>query len=116
MKLSFHHQAQSRVLESSQKMDLLRVSLERRLKEMSQEHLQEPVIKEDLSMGSSPCEGQKQNRLLSFLSTPSSTSFIKPACLTGIYSFPALNKTYLYTRFHWFGDSLSGTKSCFLEM
>ncbi|XP_062310609.1 serine/threonine-protein kinase N2-like isoform X1 [Osmerus eperlanus] len=76
-------EAQSRVLESSQKMDLLRFSLERCLKEMSQDHLQEPVIKEGLSTGSSPSEGQKQNRLLSFLSTPSSTSFIKPACLTG---------------------------------
>lgn len=76
-------EAQSRVLESSQKMDLLRFSLERCLREMSQDPLQEPVFKEGLSLGSPASEGQKQNRLLSFLSTPSSKSFTKSACLTG---------------------------------
>ncbi|CAB1321754.1 unnamed protein product [Coregonus sp. 'balchen'] len=76
-------EVRSRVLESSQKLDLLRLSLKYRLRESSQEAIQEPVTKEGLPTGSPPPEEQLQSCLLSSLSSSTSSSLLKPASLTG---------------------------------
>ncbi|XP_023678854.2 serine/threonine-protein kinase N2 isoform X2 [Paramormyrops kingsleyae] len=73
-------EAQARFLESSQKLDLLRVSLERRLTELPPEHPQRSAIREELN-GVSPCSGSQRLRLCS--SSSSSSSLFKPASLTG---------------------------------
>ncbi|KAM7393387.1 hypothetical protein PAMA_008173 [Pampus argenteus] len=72
-------EAQARMQESSQKVDLLRLSLERRLSELPQDHPKHTAIKEELVLGSSPSYGtpKKQSNTLS------SSSFFKPASLTG---------------------------------
>ncbi|KAA8584671.1 hypothetical protein FQN60_008456, partial [Etheostoma spectabile] len=78
-------EAQARMQESSQKVDLLRLSLERRLSELPQDHPKHGAIKEELMLGSSPSYGlpKKQSN------APSSSSFFfKPAsrlevCLMG---------------------------------
>ncbi|XP_072310219.1 serine/threonine-protein kinase N2 [Eucyclogobius newberryi] len=75
-------EAQARMHESSQKVDLLRLSLERRLSELPQDHPKYAVIKQELASGffSSLSSIKKQPH------TPSSTcssSFFKPASLTG---------------------------------
>lgn len=72
--------AQSRLHESSQKLDLLRLSLEQRLKELPQDHPKRAAIKEELSLGASPSLGFQRNRLRS---SSSSSSFLKPSSLTG---------------------------------
>ncbi|KAM3868401.1 serine/threonine-protein kinase N2-like [Diretmus argenteus] len=74
-------EAQSRVQESSQKLDLLRLSLEKRLKGKTEDHPRHPVGDDDQSTGSPPPEKPKQGCLQSSLS-PSVFS-IKPASLTG---------------------------------
>uniref|UniRef100_A0A7N8YKR6 protein kinase C n=1 Tax=Mastacembelus armatus TaxID=205130 RepID=A0A7N8YKR6_9TELE len=75
-------QAQARMQESSQKVDLLRLSLERRLSELPQDHPKHTAIKEELMLGTSPsyCTPKKQSNSPS---SASSSSFFKPACLTG---------------------------------
>ncbi|KAG9354632.1 hypothetical protein JZ751_001345 [Albula glossodonta] len=73
-------EAQSRLQESSQKLDLLRLSLEQRLNELPQDHPKRAAIKEELSLGTSPSLGFQRNRLHS---TSSSSSFLKPSSLTG---------------------------------
>ncbi|XP_028458257.1 serine/threonine-protein kinase N2 isoform X2 [Perca flavescens] len=73
-------EAQTRMQESSQKVDLLRLSLERRLSELPQDHPKHGAIKKELMLGTSPSYGllKKQSN------TPSSSSFLfKPASLTG---------------------------------
>ncbi|XP_040013060.1 serine/threonine-protein kinase N2 [Xiphias gladius] len=75
-------EAQARMQESSQKVDLLRLSLERRLSELPQDHPKHTAIKEELVLGTSPsyCTPKKQSN------TPSSSyssPFFKPASLTG---------------------------------
>lgn len=70
-------QAQARLQESSQKMDLLRLSLERRLSELPQDHSKRDLIKTELTLGSSPSPAVPGSRL-----QPCS-SFLKPASLTG---------------------------------
>uniref|UniRef100_A0A8C9X998 protein kinase C n=1 Tax=Sander lucioperca TaxID=283035 RepID=A0A8C9X998_SANLU len=72
-------EAQARMQESSQKVDLLRLSLERRLSELPQDHPKHGAIKEELMLGTSPSYGlpKKQSN------APSSSSFFKPASLTG---------------------------------
>ncbi|KAJ8263321.1 hypothetical protein COCON_G00157780 [Conger conger] len=73
-------EAQARLQESSQKLDLLRLSLEQRLKELPQDHPKRAAIKEELSLGTSPSLGFQRNRLRS---SSSSSSFLKPSSLTG---------------------------------
>uniref|UniRef100_A0A7N8Y144 protein kinase C n=1 Tax=Mastacembelus armatus TaxID=205130 RepID=A0A7N8Y144_9TELE len=75
-------EAQARMQESSQKVDLLRLSLERRLSELPQDHPKHTAIKEELMLGTSPsyCTPKKQSNSPS---SASSSSFFKPACLTG---------------------------------
>ncbi|KAJ7994061.1 hypothetical protein DPEC_G00262030 [Dallia pectoralis] len=76
-------EARSRVQESSQKLDLLRLSLDHRLGEANQEALQESVTKDALPKASPPPEEQTQNCLLCTLPSSTSSSLLKPAALTG---------------------------------
>ena len=81
-----HPQAQARLQESSQKLDLLRLSLERRLGELPPDHSKRTAIKEELTIGASPSVGPQRDRLYttsSSSSSSSSSSFFKPASLTG---------------------------------
>ncbi|KAM4720600.1 LOW QUALITY PROTEIN: serine/threonine-protein kinase N2 [Anableps anableps] len=75
-------EAQARVQESSQKVDLLRLSLERRLGELPQDHPTRAAIKETLVSGISPSYGTPKKQSGS-LSSSSSSSFFRPASLTG---------------------------------
>ncbi|XP_070781351.1 serine/threonine-protein kinase N2 [Enoplosus armatus] len=73
-------EAQARMQESSQKVDLLRLSLERRLSELPQDHPKHAAIMEKLVLGASPSTPRKRS---SAPSSSSSSSFFKPASLTG---------------------------------
>lgn len=77
-------QAQARMQESSQKVNLLRLALEKRLSELPQDHPQRATIKEELALGTSPYYGtlKKQSKASS---RSSSSSFFRPASLTGRY-------------------------------
>ncbi|XP_017315866.1 serine/threonine-protein kinase N2 isoform X1 [Ictalurus punctatus] len=74
-------EAQARLQESSQKLDLLRMSLERRLVELPPDHPKLAEIKQELTVGNSPSLGLHRDRQRS--SSASSSSFFKPASLTG---------------------------------
>uniref|UniRef100_A0A3B4YGU9 protein kinase C n=1 Tax=Seriola lalandi dorsalis TaxID=1841481 RepID=A0A3B4YGU9_SERLL len=74
-------EAQARMQESSQKVDLLRLSLERRLSELPHNHPEHVAIKEELVLGTSPSYGTPNKK--SSASSSSSSSFFKPASLTG---------------------------------
>ncbi|XP_074546024.1 serine/threonine-protein kinase N2 [Halichoeres trimaculatus] len=79
-------EAQARMEESSQKVDLLRLSLERRLSELPSDHPKHIAIKEELVSGMSPSFGtpKKQSSAPSSCSSScSSSSFFKPASITG---------------------------------
>ncbi|XP_028827664.1 serine/threonine-protein kinase N2 isoform X1 [Denticeps clupeoides] len=74
-------EAQARLQESSQKLDLLRLSLEHRLGELPPDHSKRAAIKEELTLGASPSVGLQRDRLHS--SSSCCSSFFKPASLTG---------------------------------
>ncbi|XP_049908353.1 serine/threonine-protein kinase N2 isoform X1 [Epinephelus moara] len=75
-------EAQARMQESSQKVELLSLSLERRLSELPPDHPKHAAIKEELMLRTSPSYGipKKQS---SAPSSSSSSFFLKPASLTG---------------------------------
>ncbi|KAM4615816.1 serine/threonine-protein kinase N2-like [Polymixia lowei] len=78
-------EAQSRVQDSSRKLDLLRLSLERCLQERSGDLVRRPVPGGERSTPSPPPpEHPKQGWLLSSLSNPPPAVSVKPASLTGI--------------------------------
>lgn len=73
-------QAQSRLNESSQKLDLLKFSLEQRLSELPKNNPKASLIMEELAMVSSPPLSPRQ----SIMSTSNQYSTVaKPAALTG---------------------------------
>uniref|UniRef100_A0A671LQ15 non-specific serine/threonine protein kinase n=1 Tax=Sinocyclocheilus anshuiensis TaxID=1608454 RepID=A0A671LQ15_9TELE len=80
-----HSEAQARFNESSQKLDLLKYSLEQRLNELPKNHPKSSLIMEELSLMSSPALSPRQ----SFISTLNHNSTVKnqystkPAALTG---------------------------------
>ncbi|XP_042278536.1 serine/threonine-protein kinase N2-like isoform X1 [Thunnus maccoyii] len=74
-------EAQSRVQESSQKLDLLRLSLDKCLKEKSQESQEQPGGEVDSSLG--PPKSPQNPRSGCPLSTSPSIFSIRPASLTG---------------------------------
>uniref|UniRef100_A0A7N6A223 protein kinase C n=1 Tax=Anabas testudineus TaxID=64144 RepID=A0A7N6A223_ANATE len=75
-----HSEAQARFNESSQKLDLLRYSLEQRLNELPKNHPRSSSIIEELSMLSSPALSPRS----SIISTQNQYSTVtKPAALTG---------------------------------
>lgn len=77
---SFSLQAQARFNESSQKLDLLRYSLEQRLSELPKNHPRSSSIVEELSLLSSPVLSPRS----SIISTQNQYSTVtKPAALTG---------------------------------
>lgn len=70
--------------ESSQKVDLLHLSLERRLSELPQDHPTSAIIKDELALLAAQPYGTPKKQF----STPSSSvssSLFKPASLTGSY-------------------------------
>uniref|UniRef100_A0A8C5G605 protein kinase C n=1 Tax=Gouania willdenowi TaxID=441366 RepID=A0A8C5G605_GOUWI len=75
-----HSEAQARFNESSQKLDLLRYSLEQRLNELPKNHPRSNSIIEELSLLSSPALSPRS----SLISTQNQYSTVtKPAALTG---------------------------------
>ncbi|KAM8872393.1 serine/threonine-protein kinase N2 [Synchiropus picturatus] len=73
-------EAQARMQESTQKVDLLRFSLETRLNELPTDHPKYAAIKEELVQATSPSHSAALKKQPSTLS---SSSFFKPASLTG---------------------------------
>ncbi|XP_030647332.1 serine/threonine-protein kinase N2 [Chanos chanos] len=75
-----HSEAQARYNESSQKLDLLKYSLEQRLSELPKNHPKSSLIMEELTMVASPPLSPRQ----SIISTHNQYSTVaKPAALTG---------------------------------
>ncbi|XP_075885519.1 serine/threonine-protein kinase N2 [Nelusetta ayraudi] len=79
-------EAQTRMQESSQKVDLLRASLERRLSELPADHPRHAAVQEELSSLASPSRSSPRkppSHSSSSSSTTTLSSFFKPASLTG---------------------------------
>uniref|UniRef100_A0A8C9TQS2 protein kinase C n=1 Tax=Scleropages formosus TaxID=113540 RepID=A0A8C9TQS2_SCLFO len=75
-----HSEAQARFNESSQKLDLLKFSLEQRLSELPKNHPKSSIITEELALVSSPALSPRQ----SIISTQNQYNTVaKPAALTG---------------------------------
>lgn len=74
-------QAQSRLSEASQRLDLLRDSLEQRLAELPEDHPKASVIKEELVLASSPAFSSRHGA--PYLHNQYST-LNKPSPLTGV--------------------------------
>ncbi|KAL4608328.1 serine/threonine-protein kinase N2 isoform X1 [Arapaima gigas] len=75
-----HSEAQARFNESSQKLDLLKYSLEQRLNELPKNHPKSNIIMEELALVASPALSPRQ----SIISTQNQYSTVaKPAALTG---------------------------------
>lgn len=75
-----HSEAQARFNESSQKLDLLRFSLEQRLSELPHNHPKASAISEELSIVASPPQSPRQSIISSHNLY---TTVAKPAALTG---------------------------------
>lgn len=90
-KFVFVSQAHGRMQESCQKVELLRLSLERRLNELPQDHPRRTSIKEELESGAHPPSGtpkkSSDSPSLSYMS-----SFFKPASLTGCGDISSLGQ------------------------
>ena len=85
--LPVYFQAQARFNESSQKLDLLRYSLEQRLSELPKNHPRSSSIVEELSLLSSPVLSPRS----SIISAQNQYSTVtKPAALTGNWSKEAV--------------------------
>uniref|UniRef100_A0A673H8H9 protein kinase C n=1 Tax=Sinocyclocheilus rhinocerous TaxID=307959 RepID=A0A673H8H9_9TELE len=80
-----HAEAQARFNESSQKLDLLKYSLEQRLNELPKNHPKSSLIMEELSLMSSPALSPRQSfrSTLNHNSTVKNQYSTKPAALTG---------------------------------
>ncbi|XP_037548092.1 serine/threonine-protein kinase N2 [Nematolebias whitei] len=76
-------EAQARMQESSQKLDLLRFSLERRLNELPPDHPTRSSVREVLVSGVSPTFDTLKQWSRSLTSSSSSSSVFRPASLTG---------------------------------
>uniref|UniRef100_A0A673ALC5 protein kinase C n=1 Tax=Sphaeramia orbicularis TaxID=375764 RepID=A0A673ALC5_9TELE len=76
-----HSEAQARFNESSQKLDLLRYSLEQRLNELPKNHPRSSSIVEELSLLSSPALTSPRSSIISTQNQYSTVT--KPAALTG---------------------------------
>nr|XP_033951426.1 serine/threonine-protein kinase N2 [Pseudochaenichthys georgianus] len=94
-------EASARMQESSQKVDLLTLSLERRLSELPEGHPRRTAIREELQSRSSP--SYETPKELSRAPSSSSSSFFKPASLTGVPEAPPLLKRNMRGRlkFHY---------------
>uniref|UniRef100_A0AAV2JP09 REM-1 domain-containing protein n=1 Tax=Knipowitschia caucasica TaxID=637954 RepID=A0AAV2JP09_KNICA len=92
-----HSEAQARFNESSQKLDLLRYSLEQRLNELPKNHASSGVIMEELSLLSSPALSPRS----SLMSTQNQYSTVtKPAALTvarRTHKYTVACRTHRYT-------------------
>lgn len=80
-------QAQSRLGEASQRLDLLRDSLDRRLAELPEDHPKANVIKEELVLAASPAFSSRHGA--PYLHNQYST-LNKPSPLTGRQHQPSL--------------------------
>lgn len=86
-------QAQSRLSEASQRLDLLRDSLEQRLAELPEDHPKASVIKEELVLASSPAFSSRHGA--PYLHNQYST-LNKPSPLTGERRSPRFLKSLLF--------------------
>lgn len=77
-------QAQCRLSESSQRLDLLRDSLDRRLAELPEEHPKASVIREELVLASSPAFSSRHSA--PYVHNQYST-LSKPSPLTGVQPY-----------------------------
>ncbi|KAK2831764.1 hypothetical protein Q7C36_016850 [Tachysurus vachellii] len=77
-----HSEAQARFNESSQKLDLLKLSLEQRLTELPPQHSKSSVIMEELVFMSSAALSPRHSLVSTHTPSPYST-LVKPAALTG---------------------------------